>query len=154
MRRSLEELDAGLAQCHSNFNAILFENQFLRRRQEVLDYLQLSEQLIRVLYFLLHKLPGQNSFMVFFSKTLLKTLNPGAAQKNSLVTFIFRRGIVGAEIALPAFKPAFKQAFPLKKHQRAVNILGVFPQQACGLVHVKLRALVKEEIVERFSRYF
>ena len=51
MRHSLKELDAGLAQCHGDFNAGLFENQFLRRRKEVLDYAQLSERLIRVFYF-------------------------------------------------------------------------------------------------------
>src|SRR3989338_8093246 len=52
VRRSLEEFDAGFTQCHGDFDALLFESQFLRRRQEVFDDLQFAERLICVSYFL------------------------------------------------------------------------------------------------------
>ena len=57
-RGLLEELHARFAQRHRYFDAFVFESEFLRRRQEILDQPDLPKRLIRVLYFLFYKWPS------------------------------------------------------------------------------------------------
>ena len=56
-----ENDNAGFAQFDGHLHAFLFEGQFLRARQEILDDPQVPEGLIRVLDSLLHRPPSRLS---------------------------------------------------------------------------------------------